>query len=158
MLPSHSSAPGYIPHFWLTSCSPVSSEVFTGFVSHCLTACQAREAATVLQPDGSFGHKNCPSTALQYLSVPWSGLYLSLEITLLFFSIKSPGVISNNINYVVWLPWLLQALTGLCSGSFIFLSVVFCHLQNNILTAISLSFLTHYLSFWHLVASPISDW
>lgn len=87
-------------HFWLTSCSPVASEVFTGFVSLWLAARQAREAAVVLQPDKSFGHnhKNCPFTALQRSSVPWLGLYLSLEITSLFFSIRKPGVISDNIN------------------------------------------------------------
>lgn len=74
-------------HFWLTSCSPVSSDVFTGFVSPWLAAHQACEAPVVLQPDSNFGHnkKNCPFTALQSSSVPWLVLYLSLEITSLFF-------------------------------------------------------------------------
>lgn len=77
-----------MPHFWLTSCSPVSSEVFTGSVSPRLAARRAREAAALLQPDGHFGHnnKNCPFTALQRSRVPWLVLYLSLEITSLFFS------------------------------------------------------------------------
>lgn len=99
-LPSHSTALGTVSHFWLTSCSPVLSEVFTGFVALLLAVLQACEAAAVLQPGRSFGHydKNCPFTALQCSPVPWLVLYLSLEITLNFFSIRKPEVISDNIN------------------------------------------------------------
>lgn len=53
-----------------------------------------------LQPGRSFGHynKNCSFTALQRSAVPWLVLYVSLEITLYFFSIRKPEVISDNIN------------------------------------------------------------